>query len=105
MYSKNYFGVMNVSYDETRKCYKEKFIAIGRMLCPDGFLNANLTFFFELGELKNVKSALEPELFQCRECFNIKITDFALCFFMVLDLRLKIVGCRETADFFFLYGR
>lgn len=105
MYSKNYVEVMDVSYDETRKCYKEKFIAIGRIRCPDGFLNANLTFFSDLGELKNVKSVGAPELFHCRECFNIKITDFALCFFMVLDLRLKIVGCRETADFFFLYGR
>ena len=39
--------------------------------------------------------------FAKQRCFNNENTDFALCFFMVLDLRLKIVGCRETADFSF----
>ena len=35
--------------------------------------------------------------------FNVKATIFALCFSWYLDLRLKFFGCRETADFLFLY--
>ncbi len=47
-----------------------------------------------------VKVCITLELSRLPVCFLVIITDFALCFFMVLDLRLKINGCRETSDFF-----
>ena len=47
-----------------------------------------------------VKVCITLELSRLPVCFLVIITDFALCFFMVLDLRLKIFGCRETSDFF-----
>lgn len=69
---------------------------------PAAFIECKDKDFSRASMLKGVNSHICHEPFTSAVCFNVIITDFALCFFMVLDLRLKIVGCRETADFSFL---
>ncbi len=49
-----------------------------------------------------VKRTIHSEPFPTELCFYYIITIFALCFFMVIDLRLIIVGCRETTDCFYI---
>lgn len=68
---------------------------------PPLLMSVKIRTFYEPPMLNGVNSHVCHEPFTEAVCFNVIITDFALCFFMVLDLRLKIVGCRETADFSF----
>ena len=39
-------------------------------------------------------------IFQVRYCHFVEIKYFCAVFFMVLDLRLIKIGCRETINFF-----